>query len=214
MRFVTKMFAVGVAGIVVTSTAPHSYAQGPRELGVKAVIYLGTVVIGTIWGTKAAEAQEKAAEARRRAEEEARAKAEREEAERRLRALERSAAEARAVEEAAKLKAEREAADRRFRELIKSLTAAPPPPPSPTSNERWQGLQAWDCLDVRTILHQFCRRRVLALRLPRRHVRCPLWRAAYLLRRDQIKRGLCEPKRRGEKRSDERTNEKFDEDCS
>jgi sRNA-binding protein len=131
MRFVAKMFAVGVAGVVVTSTARHSYAQGARELGVKAAIYLGTVVVGTIWGTKAAEAQEKAAEARRRAEEEARAKAEREEAERRLRALERSAAEARTVEEAAKAKAEREAADRRFRELMKSFTTAPPPPPSP-----------------------------------------------------------------------------------
>lgn len=137
MRFATKVFIVCVACVGVACAAQHSYAQA-----VKGLIYLGTITVGTMWGTKAAEAQQReaekaaeekrrAAEAKRRADEEAKAKAERDEADRRLRALEASAAVARAAEEA-KAKAEKEAADRRWRELLQKYTSPPPAPPSPS----------------------------------------------------------------------------------
>jgi hypothetical protein len=138
MRLAIKVFSAVVAGVGLACAAQHSYAQDVRARGL---MYLTTVVIGTMWGTKAAEAQQKEAEkiaeekrraeeAKRRAEEEAKAKAERDQADRRLRAIEASGTAARAAEEA-KARAEKEAADRRFRALLESLTSPPPAPPSP-----------------------------------------------------------------------------------
>jgi hypothetical protein len=138
MRFAMKFFSVVVAGAGLACMAQHSHAQDAR---VRGLMYFTTVVIGTMLGTKAAEAQQKEAEkiaeekrraeeARRRAEAEAKAKAERDEADRRLRALEVIGAAARSAEEA-KAKAEKEAADRRLRALLESLTSARPAPPSP-----------------------------------------------------------------------------------
>jgi Skp family chaperone for outer membrane proteins len=134
MRFAIKVFFVVVVGVGLACAAQPSYAQDARTRGL---IYLTTVVVGAMWGTKAAEAQQKEAEekrraeeAKRRAEEEAKAKAERDEADRRLRALEAFASAARAAEEA-KARAEKEAADRRYRALVESLTRPPPPSPSP-----------------------------------------------------------------------------------
>lgn len=138
MRFAIKVFFAVVACVGLACATQHSYAQNGK---VKGLIYLTTVVIGTMWGTKAAEAQQKEAEriaeekrrsddAKRRAEEEGKARAEREEADRRLRALEASGAAARAAEEA-KARAEKEAADRRYRALVESLLTSPPPAPPP-----------------------------------------------------------------------------------